>query len=494
MPKMSDFDETPTANFLPTPAIVLRWIAASDEGGWFPSRHARDHGIPRDALDDPLSVLRNAGLIRVRDWVKGLGQAYCITAEGREFVDDPHKLAKYLAAPISEAVRDEPPTTFERGEEACAALLERQRPRVVTALVILNFAWFLVGFVMAIFGDFSVSNYLAKGEPELTLRLGGISGEALLRGEWWRLLTCAFVHCGIVHILLNMYVLSSLGTVTESIWGSRRFLVLYIVSAICASCLEMGIHPVSIGAGASGAIWGLLCSLLVWLQLNRNHLPEKFVKEGLQRLGLVLLISIAVSFAPGVGWAAHFAGGIAGMLIGATFVASSRARLRWRWAYMIIPFGIAALAIGGLVVQTHRNHDWTRLRTRATHQAIRQFLKSIESLLHPIETGQVDRLYRQTMDVVHLGAKKPELPGQIETLRNGSQEFLEFLDREPKLIAPESDTVDQLRRYALAIRDLADAMLDTLQNPDGNLLKLKERKRIVDDLRNQIGKPEKTNP
>ncbi len=482
-------DETPTANFLPTPAVVLRWIAAAGDAAWFPSRHARDHAVPREAIDEPLAALRAAELVRVRDWVKGLGQGYAITPEGAKLVDDPQKLFRYLAEPKREAAPEAAPTAFDRGEEARQALLEPKPPIAVPALIVANVFWFFVGLVIAVNAGRSGNAYLAAGDAGLLERLGAISGYDLLRGQWWRLLSCAFVHNGILHLLLNMYALASVGSVTESVWGLRRFLVLYVASAIGASCLAMAVHPGSIGAGASGAFWGLMCSLLAWFLLNREHLPAWMVKQGLQRVGILFAISFAVSFAPGVGWAAHFGGGIVGFLVGSLFVLVGRARRAGRWLAPALAGLLVAACVGGLAVQSTRSHGWKQVRLIEYFRQRTAFVKAVEPAMKPIQPGPVDLLYRQTMDVVHLGAKKPDLPARIEKLRDDASSFIALVDRQPRLATAELP--EKYRNYASAVRDLADAMLEQLKNPAADLARLKECKRTVDEQRAEFLRPEK---
>lgn len=484
-------DETPSAIFLPTPAAVLRWIAASGDVAWFPAQYAREHAVPRDALDDPLAVLRTADLVRVRDWVKGLGQGYTVTPEGAKFVDDPQKLLRFLAEPKREIATVTAPTTFDRGEEARQALLEPKPPVAVPALIVANVFWFFVGLVIAVNAGRSGNAYLTAGDAGLLERLGAISGFDLLRGQWWRLLTCAFVHNGILHLLLNMYALASVGSVTESIWGVRRFIKLYAASAIGASCLAMAVHPGSIGAGASGAFWGLMCSLIAWLVLNRRHLPAWMVKKGLQQIGILFAISFVVSFAPGVGWAAHFGGGIVGFLVGSLFVLAGRAPRTGYWLSPILAALLVAACVGGLALQSTRSHGWKQVRLVEYFRQRTAFVKAVEPAMKPIQPGPVDLLYRQAMDVVHLGAKKPDLPARIEKLRDDAIAFAAIVDRQPRPAHPHVDFPAKYRNYANAVRDLADAILEQLKNPAADLSKVKECKRTVDELRAEFNRPEK---
>ncbi len=491
MPKMVDNDETPTANFLPTPALVLRWVAAAGDAPWFPSRHAAEHAVPRDALDEPLAALRDAGLVRVRDWVKGLGQGYAITPDGADCAGDAAKLARLLAHPRGEIEPERAPTPFERGEAAREALLTPRPPVAVPALIVANVFWFLIGLVIAVNAGRSGNAYLATGDPGLLERLGAVSGFGLLRGEAWRLLTCAFVHNGVLHLLLNMYALASVGGVTESIWGLRRFVVLYLASAVGAGCLAMAVHPAALAAGASGAFWGLMCSLLAWLWLNRQHLPPDTVARWLRQLGILFAISFAVSFAPGVSWAGHFGGGLVGFAVGSLFVVAQRRRRAGRWIALALTGALVAACLAGLVVQSRRSHEWLQVRLVDYIRHRNAFAKAIEPAMKPIQPGPVDALYRQAMDVVHLGAKRPELPAKARQLRDDAAGFAEFVRKTPRPAPIPAEFADKYANYALAVRDLAEAILDVAENPAADPGKLKERKRIVGERRDAFGKTEK---
>src|SRR5690242_10652790 len=78
----------------PTPEDVLRWVAAGAPEPWFPSAHAKLTGTPRDSLDDPLTELRLADLVKIATWVRGVGQGYVLTPAGQAALGDPSVLAE----------------------------------------------------------------------------------------------------------------------------------------------------------------------------------------------------------------------------------------------------------------------------------------------------------------------------------------------------------------------------------------------------------------
>src|ERR1700693_2573264 len=83
------------------------------------------------------------------------------------------------------------------------------------------------------------------------------------QGEWWRLITAAFLHGSILHIGMNMVVLWIVGAPVEQAIGRGRFLVLYLVSGLAGSAGALIFSPNAITVGASGAIFGILGAALV---------------------------------------------------------------------------------------------------------------------------------------------------------------------------------------------------------------------------------------
>src|SRR6185437_6277821 len=107
-----------------------------------------------------------------------------------------------------------------------------------------------------------------------------------VRGQWWRLLTACFVHFGLIHVGLNMWVLRGLGRYAEQMWGRARYLTIYLLSGLGGTYLAMAISPAVIQdgvvierleAGASGAICGLIGAEAVWIWLNSKYLPRSFL-------------------------------------------------------------------------------------------------------------------------------------------------------------------------------------------------------------------------
>jgi membrane associated rhomboid family serine protease len=128
------------------------------------------------------------------------------------------------------------------------------------------------------------------GEPTIPdlLRWGADFGPMTVRGEWWRILTCTFVHIGIVHLLLNMWVLVVAGPLVERMFGNIGFLVVYLVAGLTGSVTSLLWNPLLVSAGASGAIFGIYGGLLGVLLRQHRSIPGKTLDQ-LRNSGLGFL-------------------------------------------------------------------------------------------------------------------------------------------------------------------------------------------------------------
>lgn len=111
------------------------------------------------------------------------------------------------------------------------------------------------------------------------LQFGASSGAAtIVDGQFWRILSYSFVHAGILHIVMNFYLLYSLGELVEKIFGSRKFAIIYFVSAIGGALTSLILNPGLISVGCSGAIYGLMGALAAIFWCHRSEFPRRFLK------------------------------------------------------------------------------------------------------------------------------------------------------------------------------------------------------------------------
>jgi len=146
---------------------------------------------------------------------------------------------------------------------------------------------------------------------------GGNWGTATLNGDWWRLLSCAFVHIGIVHLAMNMIALLYVGAFLEPLIGTRKFLIAYMVTAVGGSLLGSLVHPDIISAGASGAIFGMFGVLLSLL--TTKLIPADIRKRLLLLMGYYVVYNLLYGLKEGIDNAAHIGGLLSGLVIGYLF-------------------------------------------------------------------------------------------------------------------------------------------------------------------------------
>lgn len=174
----------------------------------------------------------------------------------------------------------------------------------------------ITSIILAINIILFISMYLfGKGSQDVyTLVNFGANVRYLVRsGEFYRLITSAFLHIGIIHLLCNMYCLYIVGSQIESFYGKIKYIIIYLFSALCGGLLSIATSS-SISAGASGAIFGLFGSLLYFGYHYRVYLGSVMKSQ----LIPLILLNLCLGFAlPGIDNAAHIGGLIGGVLISA---------------------------------------------------------------------------------------------------------------------------------------------------------------------------------
>lgn len=132
-------------------------------------------------------------------------------------------------------------------------------------------------------------------------------------GEFYRLITAAFLHGGLIHIFFNMSALNIIGKEVEIVYGGKRFLAIYFVSALGGNIFSYLFKPNSISVGASGAIFGLLGAMLVFGLKERRRIGKQYAKNILETIGLNVIIGLTIS---NIDNFAHFGGLILGAIMG----------------------------------------------------------------------------------------------------------------------------------------------------------------------------------
>jgi rhomboid protease GluP len=141
--------------------------------------------------------------------------------------------------------------------------------------------------------------------PAQLIHFGATNTFLILHGQWYRLLTAIFVHVGLLHIATNMWCLWNLGLLGEPLLGPWGMIAVYMLTGVAGNLLSMGYNIlrhdyISVGAGASGAVFGIAGILIVLLSNNKLPIPH-FERNRLRRsviqfamLNLIIGLSTAI--------------------------------------------------------------------------------------------------------------------------------------------------------------------------------------------------------
>jgi membrane associated rhomboid family serine protease len=170
---------------------------------------------------------------------------------------------------------------------------------------------------------------------------GVLFGPLVGDGEWWRLLTSAFLHANLLHLGMNMLVLWIIGPALEDYFGHSQYALVYVVSALAGAAGALLWSPNAPTVGASGAIWGIMGAALV-LEARRIWV------FGGQAMGLVVFNLLITFLIPGISIGGHIGGLIGGGLCALAF--SSMRRSPALATLTIAAVGVASIGVAVVAV------------------------------------------------------------------------------------------------------------------------------------------------
>lgn len=179
------------------------------------------------------------------------------------------------------------------------------------------------------------------------VKWGANWGPLSLGSQPWRVLTSNYVHIGILHIFFNMWCLLNLGKLAERILDNWTYVLVYTFSGVAGSLVSLWRHPMVVGAGASGAIFGLAGGLIAALYLGKLPFPKQAIRPTLKSLLTFAAYNLFFGLAPGIDNSAHMGGLLAGLAMGGTLAGHLTDevddRQRWR-NYVMAGMGLLLLA------------------------------------------------------------------------------------------------------------------------------------------------------
>lgn len=158
-----------------------------------------------------------------------------------------------------------------------------------------------------------------------------INARLVAQGEWWRIITSAFFHLGLLHLAFNMYVLYLYGQIVERMYGHIEYAAIYLLAAAGGSVLTMLVDPGQFAAGASGAIFGLIGMLFIVSRRHHAVLGGE-ARRMMAGIGGYLIFLLLFTFVvPGISWTGHLGGLLVGAILGLLLPPTGVATMAGMW-------------------------------------------------------------------------------------------------------------------------------------------------------------------
>lgn len=209
---------------------------------------------------------------------------------------------------------------------------------VTKAIIVLNVLLYL-------YLSFLSENFLHT-DSDVLMHAGANSGAAVFSGEWKRIILSMFLHGGLVHLLINMFGVWSVGNLVEKLFGPLAFAVIYFISGTVGSMFSLFSHSAdSIGVGASGALCGVFGALLAYALFKK--MPRRITKNILYNALFIIALSVVMAMQiPQIDNSAHI-GGLVGGFVAAVFIGQDISKVNERKRNIISL--AAAVACGALI-------------------------------------------------------------------------------------------------------------------------------------------------
>ncbi|MBW4890541.1 rhomboid family intramembrane serine protease [Mucilaginibacter sp. HMF5004] len=259
----------------------------------------------------------------------------------------------------------------------------------VAVYILMSFFMVVLAMIMEKSGKFDIHQ---NPFEKLYLNLGFSARSSVLHGQVWRLVTNTFLHFSPLHLIGNMIALIYIGSMIESKLGKWNFLLLYLLTGICASTASVSWHYYGVSGGASGAIYGLFGILLALAS-------TPFYEHNARRAILIsTAVMLAITIAPwrnGIDHAAHFGGLISGYIFGWIFYLgiANKYRFSIKWStWLVAIITLVFVSSSMVIIPDYKIKDYQILveKVKVTEDNVKrcfyiQYGKSKEEMLDTIE-------------------------------------------------------------------------------------------------------------
>ena len=348
---------------------------------------------------------------------------------------------------------------------------------------------FIFGANVAVFLAMMLSGVAMLSNPagQDLVRWGANFGPYTVSGQWWRLLTCIFLHGGLLHIAFNMWCLWDLGRLAESVYGHWTFAVVYLITGIGSSLASVAWNPGVLSVGASGAIFGIAGALIASFYLGEFSLPRSAM-GGMLR-SILLFVGYNLFFGAVVARtdnAAHVGGLVMGLILGALIakVAPAHDDIFRRISVLLV--GVVLVAVGGMWLArsraylVHGQRGVTQLERGKADEAIKELQKSVRERPNYAATHEaLARAYIVNHDYKDATTEMQRVIA-LDPRNEGSYYQLGLIYMAQKLPAQAEDAFSKMLKIspnrAEGHAGLAGALAEQHRNPEA----LEEYKRVAD--------------
>jgi rhomboid protease GluP len=330
----------------------------------------------------------------------------------------------------------------------------------------------------------NVIAYLAVGltgggwmrpDPAALLRWGADFWPLTTGGQWWRLLTSAFLHFGLIHLAVNMYSLYAVGPLCEQFFGRTFFALLYVFSAVLSGLASVWWDPMVVVAGASGAIFAVFGATISYVFIHRAAFDRRAVRSLLQGAGVMVAFNVYFGLSvKGISNSAHLGGLAAGVVLGAAFARSPlrgprQAQTPLRAALGV---GLGVLAIAATIVAMPKNGHNALVINFAAEDAFEHAREAVIARQDQV-AATVDELKAQAkageLDDEALAAKvETEIVPQWDAM------LRELMRAAVPAGSPSARRYDLMVAYVAARRDAYAAWAEGLKTGDDEKFKAYE--------------------
>ena len=339
-----------------------------------------------------------------------------------------------------------------------SALFSRSNPFTMIFIGI-NVGVFVL---MGLAGGFN----LTSANPEVLIGFGAKQNDLIANHhQYWRLITSIFIHIGFIHLFLNNYALWIIGQEIEQIYGSARFVVLYLVSGMVGSAGSYVFSPEATSAGASGAIFGLFGVMATFAFKYRKEIPKALSRDIMRRVLPIIAINLAFGFSVAiVDNAAHIGGLLAGIILAFTIPYmrpdEKRAPIVWRALEVVCLLLILVSFVSafrgyngpGLSVSkmTSRSESSVVRYSSQIEEADKLLVQSFRSVSNALDSkNPADELSDAVNFVdqgIRIATETPRINAQSEQYR---ERLMDLLTKQKAILTEMSQSTGMVRQISL---------------------------------------------